>query len=59
MQPEFPDEEILVLEDDSDENTWTLFFNGASNALGEWNRRSSYLSYKAVHTYDSKIMFRL
>jgi len=34
MQLEFPDEEILVLEDDSNENMWTLFFDGASNALG-------------------------
>jgi len=34
MQPEFPNEEILILEDDNNENTWTLFFDGASNALG-------------------------
>jgi len=34
MQLEFPDEEILVLEDDNNKNTWTLFFDGASNALG-------------------------
>jgi len=51
MQSEFPNEEILVLEDDNDENTWTLFFDGA------WSRSSSYLSYKAIHTYDNKIMF--
>ena len=34
MQLEFLDEEILVLEDDNNENMWTLFFDGASNALG-------------------------
>jgi len=34
MQLEFPDEEILVLKDDNNENMWTLFFDEASNALG-------------------------
>jgi len=34
MQPEFPNEEILVLEEDNEENTWTLFFDGVANALG-------------------------
>jgi len=34
MQLEFRDEEILVLKDDNNKNTWTLFFDGASNALG-------------------------
>jgi len=34
MQLEFPDEEILVFEEDNNKNTWTLFFDGASNALG-------------------------
>jgi len=38
MQPEFPDEDIFALfatvGDNDDENRWTLFFDGASNALG-------------------------
>jgi len=34
VQLEFPDEKILVLEYDNNENMWTLFFDGASNALG-------------------------
>ena len=38
MQPEFSDEDIFALfatgEDNGDENRWTLFFDGASNALG-------------------------
>jgi len=38
MQPEFPDEDIFALfvtvGDSGVENRWTLFFDGASNALG-------------------------
>ena len=35
MQPEFPDEEILSLfKEDDDNDTWILFFDGSSNALG-------------------------
>jgi len=38
IQPKFPDKEILALfnrmEDDNNDNTWTSFFDGASNALG-------------------------
>jgi len=34
VQLEFADEEILVFVDDNNENMWTLFFDGASNALG-------------------------
>jgi len=34
MQLEFPDEKILVLEEENSKNTWILFFDGASNALG-------------------------
>jgi len=38
MQPNFPDEDISTFfhvdEFNHDENTWTLFFDGASNVLG-------------------------
>jgi len=38
MQPGFPDEDICaifaIVKEDDVENTWTLFFDGASNALG-------------------------
>ena len=38
MQAEFPDEDIMALfatvEKNNEENTWTLFFDGGSNALG-------------------------
>jgi len=38
MQPEFPNEDIMALfatvEKNNEENMWTLFFDGASNALG-------------------------
>jgi len=41
MQLEFPDEEILSLfKEDDDNDTWILFFDGSSNALG---RGSTYL----------------
>ena len=38
MQPEFPDEDIMVLfeekEEDEEEESWSMVFDGASNALG-------------------------
>jgi len=38
MQPGFPDKDICVIfatvKEDNVENTWTLFFDGASNLLG-------------------------
>jgi len=38
MQPGFPDEDICAIfatiKEDDVKNTWTLFFDGASNVLG-------------------------
>ena len=38
MQPEFPDEDIMALfeekEENDEEESWSMIFDGASNALG-------------------------
>jgi len=59
MQLEFPNEEILVLEDDNSKNTWTLFFDGAFNALGHGIGAILISPTKQYIPMDSKIVFRL